>query len=99
TILLEVHNRRQMKVVGERSEQRGFGACPGINGLLVVPNREDVMMIARQRLDQPVLHGIQVLELVDENSVPSRSHRRSSVGALEQLCGFDDERVEVDQSA
>ncbi len=56
-------------------------------------------VVLRERLDDPVLHRIEVLKLVDENDVPAGPHGSPFFVPLQQLGGFDDERVEVDDLA
>ena len=98
-ILLEADRRRQLEVIEESLEHLGVGAGPRVDRLLVVADGEHVAVILRQRLHDPVLHWIQVLEFVDENDVPSRADRRTLGVPLQQLGGLDDQRVEVDDLA
>src|SRR5205085_7972609 len=75
------------------------GAGPGIDRLVVIADGEDVFVVVSQRPYHAVLHGIQVLELVDQYDVPARSHRRAVFIALEELGRFDDEGIEIDEPA
>jgi hypothetical protein len=64
-IRLEMNGRDDLEVVEEALEQRRVGAGPGVDRLVVVADREDVLVVAGQRMDDAILDGIQVLEFVD----------------------------------
>src|SRR5262245_10036473 len=56
-------------------------------------------MLVAQRAHHAVLNWIDVLELVDDNRVPSPPDRGSLLRLLEQLRRLDDERIEIDELA
>src|SRR4051812_48452449 len=46
-----------------------------------------------------VLYGIQILELVDEHTIPARADAPQHVGVTEQVSRLEDEHVEVEHAA
>ena len=95
-VVLEVDRRRDAEVVDEAREHAGVGAGPRIDRLLVIADAKDVLVIARQRGDHAILNRIQILELIDEDDVPARSHGGTGAVALQQVRGLEHEHVEVD---
>jgi hypothetical protein len=85
--------------VDELDEDARVGAGPGVDGLLLVADGEDVTVIAPDLADDLVLERIEILELVHEHIVPARAHAVHDVRVGEQLGSPDDERVEVDGAA
>ena len=83
TILLQMDLGRHTKIVHERDEYLGVCAGPGVNRLIVVTNREHVAMVARERAHHSILHGVQVLELVDQYHIPASANRRSGIRVLQ----------------
>src|SRR5690242_3494422 len=71
-------------------------AGPGVDRLLVVAHGEHVAVLARERVDDSVLDGVQVLELIHEDGAPALADLARGRRLLEQLGGLHDEGVEVD---
>ena len=63
----------------------------------MIPDGEDVAVLAGQLADHPVLPGIEVLEFIDENRSPPRANCGRDRAVLEQLGGLEHEHVEVHQ--
>ena len=51
---------------GEREDVPNVGTAPLIDGLLVVTNHADLDLGAGQELNQPLLRGVHVLVLVND---------------------------------
>src|SRR5204862_2166827 len=64
---------RDAEIVHEAAEERDVCARPSIYGLVAVPHGEDIARIERERADDGVLDRIEILELVDQDRVPSRA--------------------------
>src|SRR5438105_7646787 len=88
TILAELHVPLEGEVVHECEKDAWIGARPRVDRLLVVADREDVTMSAADVANHGVLHRIQVLELVDEDTIPARLNTRHDARIAEELCGL-----------
>src|SRR5690348_1497329 len=54
-------------------------------------------MVLRDRMDDRVLNGSEILEFVDENCVPSRLNLGANLVETEYISGTHDEHVEIDE--
>ena len=64
----------------------------------MVSNGKHVAVLARKLVNDAVLAGVEILELVDENGLPLRTNQGGCGSVdLEKLGGLDDEHVEVNE--
>ena len=98
-VLPQLRHRLDGEVVGVGKKNLGIGARPRVNRLFVVTHGEDVAVFARQLVNDGVLNGIEILELVDEDAVPAPAHRPADGLVPKQLSGLQHQGVEVDELA
>src|SRR3981081_3613989 len=88
-----------VEIVREMREHPWICPSPGIDGLLVIADREHVAVLVGKLADYAILHRIQVLEFVHEDCVPTPSdgsrHRCNS----EELRGLEKQSIEIDDGA
>ena len=98
-VFAELEFTNDAEVVDEGEEDFGIRAGPRVDRLFVVADSEDVLVVPGERVNHHVLHGIQVLEFVDEHSVPATSHLISDFLYAHQLGGLEHEHVEIQEVA
>ena len=99
-VLLQQHHLRLGEITLEVEQVPQIRGAPGVDRLVRVADCGDVAVRARERLRQPVLHEVRVLELVDQH-VPvalrvALAHVRVLVEEPQHLA---EEVVEVDRGA
>jgi hypothetical protein len=96
-VLLERDQLRTAEVPLELEDVADVGAAERVDGLVRVTDREHVLVLAGQELEQAVLGVVRVLVLVDEDVAKRLLPARAGLGeALEHLDGQHEQVVEVD---
>src|SRR5512141_1382224 len=86
------------EIVHEFAEDLAIRTGPRKNRLLMVSDGKHVAVLARELVNDAVLAGVEILELIDEDGVPLRTNEGGGGSAfLEKLGGLDDEHVEVNE--
>ena len=92
---------------GQRQAQRGalpacaeeldVGVAEAVDGLAGVAHEDALAVGPDERVQQPALQAVRVLELVHEHEIEALAHLVADVGPLEQLAGALLEVVEVER--
>ncbi len=97
TIFAELVFGDDAEIVDESEEDFRIGSSPRVNRLLVVADGKDVSVSLSERMNDHVLHGIQILKLIDEDGGVPASHFFSDFLDPHQLGRLENEHVEVEK--